>query len=105
METLKSVFNLVRRGDYAFSPDLADAYLHLPFFPGHREFLRFCIGKQVYQFRVIACEQKVAPQVFTEFVAVVVTYLRRQSSTYVSRRLVLSSHKAGLLQDRESLDS
>ena len=41
MPTLKTVWQLVQWGDYAFSIDLQDAYLHVPIVKHHRRFLRF----------------------------------------------------------------
>ena len=49
MDTLQKVINLAKPGDWAISTDLADAYLHIPIFPKHRRFLRFCFQNRCYQ--------------------------------------------------------
>ena len=41
MPTLKTVWQLIQQGDYAFSIDLQDAYLHVPIIKHHRQFLCF----------------------------------------------------------------
>ena len=38
MPTLKTVWQLIQQGDYAFSIDLQDAYLHVPIVKHHRQF-------------------------------------------------------------------
>jgi len=106
MDSMKTVLSLVQKGDYAFSLYLADAFLHLPIFPKHRTFLRFCVNQQVYQFRVMAFDPKVAPTTFTKCVTVVAAFLRQQSlklSVYLDDRLGLNATKRGLLQYREKL--
>jgi len=103
MDSMKTVLSLVQKGDYAFSLYLADAFLHLPIFPKHRTFLRFCVNQQVYQFRVMAFGPKVAPTTFTKCVTVVAAFLRQQSlklSLYLDDRLGLNATKRGLLQYR-----
>ena len=41
MPTLKNVWQLIQQGDFAFSIDLQDAYLHVPIVKHHRHFLHF----------------------------------------------------------------
>ena len=41
MSTLKNVWQLIQQGDFAFSIDLQDAYLHVPIVKHHHHFLRF----------------------------------------------------------------
>ena len=41
MPTLKHVWQLIQHGDYAFSIDLQDAYLHIPIVKHHHYFLHF----------------------------------------------------------------
>lgn len=53
MDSLNSVLNLVQIGDWAFSLDLKDAYFHVPIHKTHKQFLRFCVNNQCYQFRVL----------------------------------------------------
>ena len=41
MPTIKHVHQLIPHGDYAFSIDLQDAYLHIPIVKHHHHFLQF----------------------------------------------------------------
>ena len=50
MDTLSKVLNLVKKGDWAITVDLRDAYFHIPIFRRHRKFLRFCIQGRAYQY-------------------------------------------------------
>ena len=53
MPTLKTVWQLIQQGDYAFSIDLQDAYLHVPIVKHHRRFLHFVWHNVPYQWRVL----------------------------------------------------
>ncbi|XP_063442583.1 uncharacterized protein LOC134722881 [Mytilus trossulus] len=46
MDSLSTVLNVVKQGDWAISLDLKDAYMHIPVFQKHRQYLRFCVKKQ-----------------------------------------------------------
>ena len=62
METMKTVLNLVKKGDWAFSVDLKNAYFHILIHPSHRKYLRFCTKGKAYQYRVLAFSQKTSPR-------------------------------------------
>ena len=64
MPTLKTVWQLIQQGDYAFSIDLQDAYLHVPIVKHHRQFLRFVWHNVPYQWRVLPFGLPTAPRVF-----------------------------------------
>jgi len=53
MDTLNKVINLVKPKDWALAIDLSDAYLHVPLFPKHRQYLRFCIQGRCYQWKAL----------------------------------------------------
>ncbi|XP_073192743.1 uncharacterized protein [Lepidochelys kempii] len=57
---------------------MKDAYFHLAIHPAHRQFLRFTMGQEHYQFAVLPFGLAMAPRVFTKCMAVVVAFLRRQ---------------------------
>ena len=78
METLASIRQVVRPGDWAASIDLSDAYFHIPIAPAHRKFLRFAWGDRVFQFRVLPFGLSLAPWVFTRVVRVFLGSLRVQ---------------------------
>ena len=39
------VWQLIQHGDYAFSVNLQDAYLHIPVVKHHHHFLQFCLAQ------------------------------------------------------------
>ena len=90
METLRSIIRAMEIGDWVAALDLKDAYLHIPIFPPHRKFLRFCIENQHFQFKAMPFGLATAPRVFTKVMAAVGGYLRMKGSTYfhVPGRLV-----------------
>ena len=65
MPTLKTVWQLIQQGDYAFSIDLQDAYLHVPILKHHCQFLCFFWYNVPYQWRVLPFGLATAPRVFT----------------------------------------
>ena len=52
MPTLKNVWQLIQQGDFAFSTDLQDAYLHVPIAKHHHHFLHFVWHNVPYQWKV-----------------------------------------------------
>ena len=44
MPTLKTIWQLIQHGDFAFSIDLQDAYLHVPTVKHHHHFFTFCLA-------------------------------------------------------------
>ena len=65
MPTLKTVWQLIQQGDYAFSIDLQDAYLHDPIVKHHCRFLCFVWCNVPYQWRVLPFGLATAPRIFT----------------------------------------
>ena len=65
MPTLKHVQQLIQHGEYAFSIDLQDAYLHIPIVKHHCHFLHFVWHNVPYQWKVLPLGLATAPQVFT----------------------------------------
>ena len=64
MPTLKHVQQLIQHGDYAFSIDLQDAYLHIPIVRHHHHFLH-CVWHNVpYQWKVLPFGLATAPRAF-----------------------------------------
>ena len=52
MPTLKNVWQLIQQGDFAFSIDLQDAYLHVPIVKHHCHFLHFVWHNVPHQWKV-----------------------------------------------------
>ena len=65
MPTLKNIWKLIQQGDFAFSIDLQDAYLHVPIVKHHRHFLHFVWHNVPYQWKVSPFGLATAPRVFT----------------------------------------
>ena len=64
MPTLKHVWQLIQHGDYAFSIDLQDAYLHIPIVKHHHHFLHFVWCHVPYQWKVLPFRLATASRVF-----------------------------------------
>ena len=62
-ETLQKVINLAKLGDWAISIDVAVAYLHIPIFPKHCQFLRFCFQKCCYEWKLMCFGLTCAPSI------------------------------------------
>ena len=65
MPTIRHVWQLNQHGDYAFSIDLHDAYLHIPIVKHHHHFLQFVWHNMPYQWKVLPFGLATAPRVFT----------------------------------------
>lgn len=55
--------------------DLTDAYLHIPVFPGHHQYLQFCVEGRHYQFCALPFGLSSAPRVFTKMLVRPITCL------------------------------
>ena len=65
MPTLKTIRQLIQHGDFAFSIDLPDAYLHIPIVKHHHCFLHFVWCNVPYQWKVLPFGLATPPRVFT----------------------------------------
>lgn len=75
METLID-HRTTSEGEFMIFLDLTKAYLLVPIQPGHRRFLRFCLGNDHRQFRVLLFNLSTAPRAFTKFLGNTVASLR-----------------------------
>ena len=106
METAQSVLQSLRSGDWLISLNLQEAYLQVPVHPQSRRFLRFCLGSQVYQFRVLCFGLSSAPLVFTRFMATVSSTMHRSGYRilhYLDDWLVLGSSQLEITRARDFL--
>ena len=106
METAQSVLQSLQSGDWLISLDLQDAYLQVPVIPQSRRFLRFCLGSQVYQFRVLCFGLSSAPLVFTRVMAPVSSTMHRSGYRilrYLDDWLVLGSSQLEITRTRDFL--
>ena len=65
MPTIRHVQQLIPCGDYAFSIDLKDSYLHIPIVKYHHPFLQFVWQNMAYQSEVLSFGLALATRVFT----------------------------------------
>ena len=65
MPTLKHVWQFIQHGDYAFSIDLRDAYLHILIVKHHHHFLHFVWHNVPYQWKVLPFGLTTVTRVFT----------------------------------------
>ena len=65
MPTLKNIWQLIQQGNFAFSIDLQDAYLHIPIVKHHHHFLCFVWHNVPYQWKVLPFGLATASRVFT----------------------------------------
>ena len=104
MDTMSKVISLVKPKDWAISLDLTDAYLHIPIYQSHRQYMRFCVQNQCYQWKAMCFGPTCAPRVFTKIVSVVAAYLRAQNIrmvVYLDDWMIVNQNKKQLIQDRE----
>ena len=88
------------------SLDLQDAYLQVPVHPSSRQFLRFCVGENVYQFRALCIGLSTVPQVFTRVMAPVSSIMHRfgfRILRYLDDWLVLGSSFREIVRARDFL--
>ena len=74
MPTLEHVQQLIQQGDYAFSIDLQDAYLHIPIVKHHRCFLHFVWCNVSCQLKVLLFGLATAPRVFMSLTKPILFY-------------------------------
>jgi len=75
MESIRSLRSSIRPGDWMYSLDLRDAYLHVPMHPASWRYLRFALNGRHFEFRVLPFGISVAPWVFNRITAPVLSYL------------------------------
>jgi hypothetical protein len=78
METVESVFPMLRQGDYMGSIDLKNAYFSVPVARDHRKFSQIHMANQRYQFTGLPFGLSSSPGVFTVVLRPVVAALRHQ---------------------------
>ena len=96
MDSPDSIRGILRRGDWATSLDLKDAYFHVPISPKDRKWLRFMWRGEVFQYKVLPFGLSLSPWAFTKIVREVVTFSRSNKMrlhTYLDDWLTLASIK------------
>lgn len=103
METLCSIMKALKKGDFAISLDLTDAYFHIPIHTDFQKYLRFRFLGQSYQFRAMPFGLRSAPRVFTKILAVLAAHLRKmviRVFMYLDDWLLVSANKTTLISQK-----
>ena len=98
MPTITHVLQLIQCYDYAFSIDLTDAYLHIPFVMLHHCFLWFVWQNTPYQWKVLPFGLVTDPRVFTALTEPTLFLCHHKSFwivIYLGGMLVLVQSKSG----------
>jgi hypothetical protein len=78
MDSIASVFAIIRPADYAITIDLSKAYLHVPIHPDDQKYLMFAFDNQAYQFTALPFGMATAPRVFTMVLRPIIEYFKKK---------------------------
>lgn len=78
LESLTTVYTLLRKNDFMTKIDIKDAYLHIPIAREHQPFLRFNFRETTYQFLVLCFGLTTAPWAFSRLMKPLVARLRAE---------------------------
>lgn len=67
----------LEKNNFLTLADLSEAYLHIPIFPDHQKYLRFCYDLLHFQYRALPFGLMAAPRVFTKVLVALVAALRQ----------------------------
>ncbi|XP_070591368.1 CUE domain-containing protein 1 isoform X2 [Erythrolamprus reginae] len=93
MHSLQTILPSIRTRDLLTSIDLKEAYLHVPVYPAHRKFLRFCSEGIHYQYKAMPFGLSSAPRTFTKLLDALTAHLRSHSirlMAYLDDIIILS---------------
>ena len=76
MSTIKDVFQLIHKDDWAINLDLKDAYFYVSITVRHRRFKQFILRGQVYRYTALPFSLSESPLCFTKVTKPVVQHLR-----------------------------
>ncbi|XP_068241091.1 uncharacterized protein [Palaemon carinicauda] len=101
MLTLQHIRNLLPKGAYIISTDVADAYRHLPVIRPLSSCIEFRLQKTKFVFKAMPFGLHIAPRIFTKLADTIVQQLRSkgvQVVAYLDHWLVLAVSKTTCLQ-------
>lgn len=102
MEGISTVKQLIRKGDFMTKLDLKDAYLTIPLYPKHREWLRFRWNGKTSEFLSLPFGLSSAPWAFTKILRPAIPHLRRlviRLVVYLDDFLIVHSSEEGARKD------
>ena len=84
MEDIRSVKDLLNRGDYMCKVDLKDAYLSIPIRESDRKYLKFRWQGRIFQYNALPFGLTTAPRVFTKVLKPALSHLRSKGIRMVA---------------------
>lgn len=78
MPTSKMIVSQIQLGDWFVTIDLS--YFHIKNLPHHKKFLRFALGGEAYQYRVLPFGLALSPRTYTKCVDTALAYDSRASA-------------------------
>ena len=106
LDSVKSVQNELRPGDFAFSIDLKDAYYHIPVATYYRRFLRFFFQGSHFQFRALPFGLSSSPRAFCKCLAPILAWCHSRGArtlAYLDDWLALNQNQSILLSQQRQL--
>ena len=106
MESLLTVRELLKRGDFMCTIDIKDAYFHIPIHQEFRNYLQFRWKGKLYRFRCLPFGISIAPRVFTKLMRTVVERLRLMNIRlviFIDDILVIGHSKEQCQQDSNKI--
>ena len=104
VDHLMKVCGLLRKGDWAISIDLTDAYFHVKIRPSHKKYLRFAANGKCYQFTCLPFGPTVAPRVWTKILSAAVEHVRKlgvQITSFFDDSLLFHRAPKSLIESRD----
>lgn len=101
MISIQIILPLLKQGIWMVTLDLKDTYFHISIAPAHRRFLRFTVGDNHYQFKVLPFGLASAPRIFTKVMVSVISHLHTLGINvfpYLEDWLFVADSKATLSQ-------
>jgi hypothetical protein len=77
MDTIQRIAPLLRRGWWATSIDLTDAYFNIPIDPSFRHLFLFNYNEECFQFQAMPFGLATAPEIFTTVALEAASYVKR----------------------------
>ncbi|KAL7296024.1 hypothetical protein TKK_0010579 [Trichogramma kaykai] len=111
MEDLRTVINILEKGDYMCSIDLKDAYFLIPVCKESQKYLKFVWNDNVYQFLVLPFGLCTAPYIYTKILKPIITVIRKNGirvSNYLDDFLIFGKSQGesiSLLNNNELQNS
>ena len=99
MEGIRAMKGLIRKNDWMAKLDLKDAYLSVPIYPPHRNYLSFQWQKKIWEFKSLPFGLRSAPHAFTKLLKPVVALLRKlviRCILYLDDMLIMAQSKQDL---------